>query len=113
MTSRRSAALETVERLEDIPAFKSEAEEHEFWSTHEFSDALWDQAEPFAEGELPPARPHTISVTLYLDANTLERLLALSRSQQREYHILLREFVTERLYEEEKRAGLLTEARQQ
>jgi len=39
--------------------------------------------------------------------------MARSRSQRREYHILLREFVTERLYEEEKRAGLLTEARKQ
>ena len=99
--------------MEDIPAFRTEAEEHAFWSTHEFSDALWDQAEPFAEGELPPARPNTISVTLYLDTHTLERLKALSRSQQKEYHILLREFVIERLHEEEKRAGLLTEARQQ
>ena len=105
--------VEIVERLEDIPAFKSEAEEHAFWSTHEFSDALWDQAEPFAEGELPSARPSTISVTLDLDSHTLERLMARSRSQRREYHILLREFVTERLYEEEKRAGLLTEARKQ
>ncbi len=57
----------TIQRLEDIPVFRNEAEEHAFWAAHELSDRLWEQAEPFAPDELPPP--------------------------------LLKEFVTERLYE--------------
>jgi hypothetical protein len=41
-----------------------------------------------------------------LDLRTLERLEALAYHQQRDYHALLEEFVTERLSEEEKRVGL-------
>jgi hypothetical protein len=43
----------TVERVEDIPTFASEDEEHAFGETHELSDALWDAAEPFEPDELP------------------------------------------------------------
>jgi hypothetical protein len=60
MRTKRSdttgSAYTTVERMEDIPAFNSEDEEHAFWRTHELSDALWDSAEPFAVDELPPPR---------------------------------------------------------
>ena len=95
-----------VERIEDIPAFTSEDEEHAFWETHELSDALWDSAEPFAVDELPPPRTPATSVVIRLDLRTLERLEALAYQQQRDYHALLEEFVTERLSEEEKRVGL-------
>ena len=55
--TRRKLAI--VYRLEDIPNFANEAEEHAFWATHELSDALWDEAPPFAPGELPPPRSGT------------------------------------------------------
>jgi hypothetical protein len=100
------SAYTTVERMEDIPAFNSEDEEHAFWETHELSDALWDSAEPFAVDELPPPRTPATSVVIRLDLRTLERLEALAYHQQRDYHALLEEFVTERLSEEEKRVGL-------
>lgn len=43
-----------TERLNEIPDFASEAEEHAFWATHEFSGALLDQADPLEADELPP-----------------------------------------------------------
>jgi len=47
-------------------------------------------------------------VVIHLDGHTLKRLETLARQQQRDYHALLKEFVTERLYEEEKRSGIVS-----
>jgi hypothetical protein len=54
MSGKDLQELTTVERLEDIPVFHHEAEEHAFWAEHEFSDDLWERAEPFAPDALPP-----------------------------------------------------------
>lgn len=48
-----------IYRLEEIPAFASEAKEHDFWATHELSDALWNQAEPLETAAVPPPRVST------------------------------------------------------
>jgi hypothetical protein len=98
----------TIERVEDIPVFADEDEEHAFWETHELSDALWDSAEPFEPEEIPARRASTTPVVIHLDGQTLKRLEALARQQQRDYHVLLKEFVAERLYEEEKRSGIVS-----
>ena len=98
----------TIERVEDIPVFASEDEEHVFWKTHDLSDALWDAAEPFDLEELPAPRALATPVVIHLDGHTLKRLETLARQQQRDYHALLKEFVTERLYEEEKRSGIVS-----
>jgi hypothetical protein len=49
----------------------------------------------------------TTSVSLRLDRFTLERLKALATLRKTGYQTLLKEFVVERLYEEEKRAGIV------
>jgi hypothetical protein len=59
------------------------------------------------DGVLPPPRPHTKPVAIRFDADTLTRLKAVARKKHKGYQTLLKEFVTERLYEEEKREGLL------
>src|SRR5437667_10225047 len=102
--------LATVQRLEDIPRFAGEAEEHAFWATHELDEALWDQAEPFGPDELPPPRSATKPVAIRFDGHTLALLTRLARKRHKGYQTLLNEFVIERLYEEEKREGLLNGA---
>ena len=49
----------------------------------------------------------TTSIALRLDRFTLERLKALAALRNTGYQTLLKEFVVERLYEEEKRAGIV------
>lgn len=49
-------ALIPVYRREDIPAFTSEQEEHEFWSTHSFTEELIAQLDPASAADLPPVR---------------------------------------------------------
>jgi len=49
----------------------------------------------------------TKPISLRLDRFTVERLTALAALRNTGYQTLLKEFVVERLYEEEKRAGII------
>ncbi len=100
--------MKVLESLDDLPAFANEAEEAEFWSTHELGEAILDQMSPIGDDEdLPPARPRGRPVELRFDDDTLARLKALADLKGKRYERLVREFIIERLYEEEKRAGLV------
>ncbi len=91
----------------EIPENMSEAEEREFWDTHEITEEFLENAEPIPEGILPPPRPRTRPISLRLDDDVLRRLKDMARKKHKGYQTLLKEFVVERLYEEEKREGVL------
>jgi hypothetical protein len=59
MTMSPKRPMTTIHRVEDIPSFATEAEEHAFWATHELSEDLWEQAEQIEPSELPPVRSMT------------------------------------------------------
>jgi hypothetical protein len=59
------------------------------------------------EGTLPPPRPRTRPVAVRFDDATLARLRVLAARRHKGYQTLLKEFVMERLYEEEKREGIV------
>jgi len=99
--------LKETQGPEEIPAFKSEAEEAEFWATHGLGKAFLERMGPISEEELPPVRPRTRPVSIRFDEDLLCRLKVLARKKGKGYQTLLKEFVLERLYEEEKREGLL------
>ena len=95
---------------DEVPEFKSEREEHAFWNTHVFSEEFIDRA--LARGDEIPAPPtrerkRSTSTSLRLDEDTIKRLRHLARKKGKGYQTLLKEFVVERLYEEEKREGVL------
>jgi hypothetical protein len=108
MDTENQQPVTTINKPEDIPAFASEDQEHAFWAAHELSDDLWDQAESLEPDELPPPRTISRPITLRFDEHTLARIQALARSRHKGYQTLLKEFIIERLYEEEKRDDLLT-----
>jgi hypothetical protein len=107
MTQHSDDELIPVNSLDDIPRFANEDEEHEFWSTHSLGQPLLDQMEPVDDGSLPPPRARTRPVAVRFDDNVIRRLRKLARLKGKGYQTLLKEFVIERLYEEEKRAGLV------
>jgi hypothetical protein len=109
MVTIRDEDLIPVENLDDIPDFTDEDEEHAYWSTHSFGERLLDQMRPLDEldDELPPPRERTRPVAIRFDDDVINRLKALARLKHKGYQTLLKEFVVERLYEEEKRAGLV------
>ena len=88
----------------------NEAEEAEFWSTHALSDALLEEMRPVpleGDGKLPPARgTDSRRISLMLEQDTILRLKRLARKKGMAYQTLLKSFVGERLYEEEKREAM-------
>ena len=99
-----------IEKREDIPQDMSEAEAAEFWSTHAFSDELLMEMERVpleGNSRLPPARrSDSKRISLVLEQDTLIRLKKLAHKKGMGYQTLLKSFVGERLYEEEKREGM-------
>lgn len=94
---------------EDVPAFQSEAEEVKFWSTHSFGDGFFTperlaQSLPF---DLPTRDTRTKPIAVRFDRDVLKRLKAVAAHKGKGYQTMLKEFVLERLYEEEKRDKII------
>jgi hypothetical protein len=96
-----------IQSWSEVPQFTSEAEEAEYWRTHSLGEDLLEQMRPLTDEGLPPPRPRTRPIAVRFDEDILRRLKALARAKHKGYQTLLKEFVVERLYEEEKRAGLV------
>jgi hypothetical protein len=104
--SKRSEMRE-IQGWDEVPAFKSEAEEAEFWSRHGLGEDVLAGMGPLPEGVLPGTRPRTRPIAVRFDDDVIRRLRALAKMKHKGYQTLLKEFVIERLYEEEKREGLV------
>src|SRR5487761_2269443 len=104
MVPSSSLKLLPVLTERDIPTFATEADEQEFWATHVLDGELLEGFGPPPEG-LIPTRPRTTPVAIRFDADTLARLKAIAKKKHKGYQTLLKEFVAERLYEEEQREG--------
>lgn len=109
-TSKRKVMKELIEvdRLEDVPDFANDDEAAEFWDTHGPTERFLEEAVIERPGWLPPPRERTNPVSIRFDRDTLARLKAVARKKHKGYQTLLKEFVMERLYEEEKREGILS-----
>jgi predicted DNA binding CopG/RHH family protein len=103
--AKQHPIITTIHSQDEIPTFASEEEEHRFWQHHEIADELWDQMPTVPDEELP--RPRTKPVPVRFDEDVLRRLKALAAKRHTGYQTLLKQFVVERLYEEEKREGLV------
>ena len=109
----QTTAMTTIHSWDDVPTFTSEAEEADFWVTHDLGEELLAQMTPHGDTELPAPRPRTKPVAIRFDETTLARVRALAARRHKGYQTLLKEFVLERLYEEEKREGLIGERKRQ
>lgn len=91
----------------EVPLGMGEKEAREFWDTHEITEEYLEKAGSTPEDALPPSRPRTKPVAVRFDEDVLARLKTLAESKGKGYQTMLKEFVVERLYEEEKREGIL------
>lgn len=96
--------LELIDSPDDIPAFRDEAEERAYWETHTLGSGMLQRLRPAREVDprLPPPRMPSSSVTIRLNADVLHRLRRLAAQRGIGYQTLLKQFVTERLHEEER-----------
>lgn len=115
MTTARTEKLIPVYSVSEIPEGMNEETTAEFWSTHSFTAELMAESadDPaFAEIEaLIPKRPRAPSksnpISLRLSVELERRLRHLAELKGTTYQTLLKEFVLERVYEEEKRLGVV------
>ena len=94
-----------VKGPEDVPTGLTDEEHLAFWETHEVTEEYLEKTEEVSEEERP--RPRARVVSLRLDERTIDRLKALAESRSIGYQTLAKQFLSERLYEEEKREGIL------
>lgn len=85
-------------RLTPIPEFDSEAEERQFWETHDSASYVdWSKATVVS---LPRLKPSTETISLRLPAPLLSDLKALANKRDVPYQSLLKVFVADRVAEE-------------
>lgn len=81
-----------------IPEFRTEEEEREFWADHDSTDHVdWSQARPVVLADL---KPSTRTISLRLPQRMLEELKILANKRDVPYQSLLKVFLAERLASE-------------
>lgn len=94
-----------IDSPREIPEGLSDEERMAFLEEHGVSEYFLENVEEAPDEERP--RPRTRPINVRFDDFTLRRLKGLAERRNVGYQTLLKEFVTERLYEEERRQGVL------
>lgn len=84
-------------KRKEIPKFASEAEEREFWQTHDTTDYLdWSKAQKVA---FPNLKPTTQSISLRLPLWMLDSIKSTANRQDVPYQSLIKVWLNEKLEE--------------
>ena len=76
-----------------MPEFKTEAEEREFWETHDSSDYLnWSQAKLVS---LPKLKPSTKTISLRLPETLLDRIKIEANKRDMPYQSLIKAWIAD------------------
>jgi len=90
-------------RLKPIPRFQTEAEERQFWATHDTVDYVdWSKAK---RAVFPNLRPSTETISLRLPAPLLADLKTLANERDVPYQSLLKVYLAEQVRREQAAAG--------
>ncbi len=82
-------------KLKPIPHFRSEAEEREFWETHDSTDYVdWSKAERV---RFPNLKLSTQSISLRLPLGLLERIKIAANKRDVPYQSLIKVWLTEKV----------------
>ena len=83
-----------------IPQFETEAQEQEFWSTHDSTDYVdWSKAPHITFGRL---KPSTQTISIRLPVALLEDLKLLANKRDVPYQSLVKIFLAERVAQEQR-----------
>mgnify|MGYP006289414427 CR=1 FL=1 len=76
-----------------IPEFQSEAEERDFWETHDSSEYVdWTQAKPVS---FPNVKPSTKTISLRIPEGLLERIKKEANKRDMPYQSLIKTWLFE------------------
>ena len=85
-------------KLKEIPIFKSEDDEREFWANHDSTDYIdWDRAKSVV---MPKLKPTTKTISLRLSGSILDKIRLVANKRDVPYQSLIKIFLTERIDEE-------------
>lgn len=80
-------------RRKAVPEFESEAEEREFWETHDSSEYLdWSQAE---QASFPNLKPSTKTISLRLPESLLDQIKIEANKRDMPYQSLIKAWLAE------------------
>ena len=84
-----------MKKLKPVPHFANEAEERQFWESHDSTAFVdWDAAE---QVRLPNLKPATTSISLRLPITLLERLKIAANKRDVPYQSLIKTWLAEQL----------------
>ena len=87
-----------MRKLKKIPRFKSDAEEVEFWATHDSTEYLdYSKAKRII---FPNLKPSTRTISIRLPESLIEHLKVLANKRDVPYQSLLKMFLSEKVAEE-------------
>lgn len=99
--------MKIITSRDEIPENMSESEAAEFWSTHTMSEALLEASIIEDDQELPKKK--SVPISIRIDEDLLQRIRSLANDRKKGYQTLMKEFLIERTYEEEKKQFLIRE----
>ena len=90
-----------AKKLKPAPKFASEAEERQFWETHDSTDYVdWSQA---VRASFPNLKPSTTSISLRLPQGLLDRIKVAANSRDVPYQSLIKMWLAEKVDAEGRR----------
>ena len=82
-----------MSKKKKVPTFKTDAEEHEFWMTHDSSDY---ESQPIADGEIEFDIPVKKVISLRIDPGEYEGIKRIARNKRVRPTSLMRDWVDQR-----------------
>ncbi|MBN2416808.1 BrnA antitoxin family protein [bacterium] len=87
-----------IKEKKQIPDFKTEAEEQEFWAHHDSSEYIdWGKADTVT---LPKLKPSLKTISIRLPKIMIDELKVLANKRDVPYQSLMKIFIAERLEQE-------------
>ena len=85
-------------KLKEIPNFKNETEEREFWAENDSTEFVdWKTAESVI---LPKLKPTTRTISIRISASMLDKIRLVANKRDVPYQSLIKSFLQERIDEE-------------
>ena len=85
-------------KLKEIPNFKNETEEREFWTKNDSTDFVdWETAESVVPSKL---KPTTRTISIRISASMLDKIRLVANKRDVPYQSLIKSFLQERIDEE-------------
>jgi predicted DNA binding CopG/RHH family protein len=92
--------MRRITSKEQIPMDMTDEEAADFWATHTMSEELLEAST--TEDDLPRRNSRTKTISIRLEHDLLERIQEVAAQKHMGYQTLMKQFLIERVYEEER-----------